>query len=73
MKKVYKLIDLDCANCAAKMSDACSKLDHVEKCSFNFMTQKMTLNCDEQYLDETLTQIQHICKKIEPDMEIVLD
>ena len=29
MKKTFKLIDLDCANCAAKMEQAIGKLDGV--------------------------------------------
>ncbi|MCI8761565.1 MAG: heavy-metal-associated domain-containing protein, partial [Oscillospiraceae bacterium] len=29
MKKTFKLIDLDCANCAAKMEDAIKKLPGV--------------------------------------------
>lgn len=43
MKKVFKLKDLDCANCAAKMENAILKLDGVENASVNFMTQKLTL------------------------------
>ena len=29
MKKTYKLTDLDCANCAAKMETAIQKIDGV--------------------------------------------
>ena len=29
MKKMYMLEDLDCANCAAKMEEAISKIDGV--------------------------------------------
>ena len=29
MKKTFKLIDLDCANCAAKMEDAIRRIDGV--------------------------------------------
>ena len=41
MKKKFKLIDLDCANCAAKMEDAIKKIDGVEDANVSFMTQKM--------------------------------
>ena len=30
MKKTYKLENLDCANCAAKMETAINKMDDVE-------------------------------------------
>ena len=41
MKKKFKLIDLDCANCAAKMEDAIKKIDGVTDASVSLMTQKM--------------------------------
>ena len=40
MKKVFKLHELDCANCAAKMEAAIRKIAGVESASVNFMTQK---------------------------------
>ena len=43
MKKVYKLIDLDCANCAAKMENGIKELPEVEDCTVSFLTQKMTI------------------------------
>ena len=44
MKKHFKLQDLDCANCAAKMEDAIKKLDGVNDATVSFMTQKLTLS-----------------------------
>ena len=41
MKKVLKMQDLDCANCAAKMEDAIRKIDGVEQVSISFLAQKM--------------------------------
>ena len=40
MKKTYKMIDLDCANCAAKMEEAIKKIDGVTSASVSFMTQR---------------------------------
>ena len=37
MKKHFKLVDLDCANCAAKMEDAIKKIDGVQNASVSFM------------------------------------
>ena len=42
MKKTFKLEDLDCANCAAKMETAINKLEGVQKATVSFMTQKLT-------------------------------
>ncbi len=71
MRKVFKLQDLDCANCAAKMEDAIKKLDGVNSASMNFMTQKLVLDVEDGTLDTVLDEAEKICKKIEPDMVIL--
>ena len=43
MKKIFKLEDLDCANCAAKMEAAIAMVDGVESVSVNFFIQNLTL------------------------------
>ena len=72
MKKHFKLRDLDCANCAAKMEEAIKKLDGVNSATVSFMTQKLTLDADDASFDEILQQAVKICKKVEPDCTIVL-
>lgn len=72
MKKTFKLIDLDCANCAAKMEDAVKKIDGVENASVSFMTQKMTIEADDARFDDVVKEAVKVCKKVEPDCEIVL-
>ena len=54
MKKTYKLTDLDCANCAAKMENAIKKIDGVSDASVSFLTQKLVLEADESRLDDIL-------------------
>ena len=72
MKKTFKLIDLDCANCAAKMETAIKKIDGVADASVSFMAQKMTVEADDARFDSIMKQIVKACKKVEPDCEIVL-
>ncbi len=72
MKKVYKLENLDCANCAAKMEAAIKKIDGVEDASMSFMTQKLTIKADESRIDEIMKEAVKVCKKIEPDCTILL-
>lgn len=67
MKKKFKLTDLDCANCAAKMEDAIKKLDGVNDASVSFMMQKMTIDADDARFDEIMKEIVEVCKKVEPD------
>ncbi len=71
MKKVYKLEDLDCANCAAKMECAIAKLDGVNSASVSFIMQKMTVDIDEAREKEILDEIVKVCKKVEPDCRII--
>ena len=72
MKKHYKLQDLDCANCAAKMEAAIKKIDGVNDASVSFMSQKLTLDADDARFEEILKQAVKVCKKVEPDCVIVL-
>ncbi len=72
MKKTFKLIDLDCANCAAKMETAIKKIDGVTNASVSFMNQKMTIEADDARFDDIVKEAVKVCKKVEPDCEIVL-
>ncbi len=71
MKKVYRLKDLDCANCAAKMERAISKIDGVNEANVSFMSQKLTVDLDEARVESIVDEIVRVCKKIEPDCIIV--
>ena len=71
MRKVYKLENLDCANCAAKMEDAIKKIEGVQNASMRFMTQKLVIEADEANMDSIVEQAVQVCKKIEPDMTIL--
>lgn len=67
MKKIIRLEDLDCANCAAKMENSVRKIDGVGDATVSFMNQKMTLELDEERADEILKEVRRVCGKIEPD------
>ena len=67
MKKKFKLTDLDCANCAAKMEDAIKKLDGVNDASVSFMMQKMTIDADDARFEEIMKEVVEVWKKVEPD------
>ncbi len=72
MKKKFKMQDLDCANCAAKMEEAIKKIDGVEDATVSFMMQKLTIEADESRMDEIMEQVVAVCKKVEPDCKILL-
>lgn len=67
MKKKFKLQDLDCANCAAKMETAIKKIQGVSDANVSFMTQKMTIEADESRFDEIMKEVVAVCRRVEPD------
>ena len=72
MKKKFKLQDLDCANCAAKMEESIKKIDGVNDAVVSFMTQKMTVDADDERFDEIMDEVVRGCAKVEPDCQIRL-
>lgn len=72
MKKKFKMVDLDCANCAAKMENAIKKIDGVTDANVSFMAQKLTIEADDARFDEIMKEVVAVCKKVEPDCEIQL-
>lgn len=71
MKKTYKLIDLDCANCAAKMERAIAKIDGVQAVSVSFMSQRLTIEADDDRMESIIDEVVKVCHKVEPDCTIV--
>ena len=71
MKKVYRLKDLDCANCAAKMERNIRKVKGVNDASVNFLTQKMTVDAEDSRFEEIMDEVVKLCRRVEPDCVIV--
>ena len=71
MKKTFKLIDLYCANCAAKMENNIRKIDGVADATVSFMAQKMTVEADDDRFESIMDEVVKVCRKVEPDCEIV--
>ena len=72
MKKTFKLEDLDCANCAAKMENAIRKLDGVRSVSVNYFTQKLILEAEDEAFDGVLKEAVKCIAKVEPDCRVLL-
>ena len=72
MKKTYK-IDVDCANCAAKMEQAAKDTAGVADCVVNYMALKMIVEFEEGAdVKAVMQDVLKSCKKIEDDCEIFL-
>lgn len=72
MKKTYK-IDIDCANCAAKMEAAANKVDGVKEASVNFMALKMNVEFEDG-ADEAavMKKVRKVCRKVDDDAEVYI-
>lgn len=71
MKRIYRIEELDCANCAAKMEREINRIDGVNEAVISFMTQKLTIDADDNRFDEILKKAQKVCKKIESGAKII--
>ncbi|MDD6883100.1 MAG: cation transporter [Eubacteriales bacterium] len=71
MKKTFKLQDLDCANCAAKMEAAIRKIDGVKAANISFMTQRLVLEAEDERFEEILQSAVKAVAKIEPECKIL--
>lgn len=71
MRKTFKLEDLECADCAAKMENGIKKIDGVNDVAISFMTQKLMLDADDARFDAILSEAERVCKKVEPDVAVV--
>ena len=70
MEKSFRLIDLDCANCAAKMERGINKIKGVNEATVNFMAQKLIIDIDDDKFDSIMDEVEKTIKKIEPDCKV---
>lgn len=63
MKKTYKLENLCCANCAAKIETAINKISGIDNATIAFMAQRLTIDAENQ--DAVLPDVEKAIKKIE--------
>lgn len=71
MKKIFKMEDLDCANCAMKMEEAIRKIDGVEKVDISFIQQRLSVTARDEDFDDIMKEAAKVCRKIEPDCRIL--
>ncbi len=73
MKMTFKLEDLDCANCAAKMEHAINKLDDVKHATVSFMTQRLSVEVEDGTdFDAVMEQVKKTIARVEPDCKVVM-
>ena len=70
MEKTYK-IEVDCANCAAKMEEAAKNTEGVADAAVSFMTLKMKVTFEDGADEKAvMKKVLKACRKVEPDCDI---
>lgn len=72
MKKTFKIEELDCPNCAAKLEKAISGIEGVRKASVSFIAGKMIIEADEADLDGIIAKIPSVAKKTIPECTVII-
>lgn len=72
MIKSFKLVNLECANCAAKMENDIAKIKGVDDAKVAFMSSRLKISfADGADTEEVLEQAQTIVSGYEKDCRIV--
>ena len=66
----YKIVGLDCANCANELEESLRKIDLIENVSISFMMERLNFSCNEDNLNTALKQIKKVIRREEPDVTI---
>lgn len=73
MKKTYR-IEVDCANCAAKMEETVKKTPGVKDATVSFMTLKMKVEFEDGADEEKVIELaKKNVKKVDDDCVIYTD
>ncbi len=69
MKKTYK-VEVDCPTCASKLEKCVLKIDGVQDCKVNVMTQKLSIEADPDKQESIIRQVVKEMKDIDDDVVI---
>ncbi|MBQ9946270.1 MAG: cation transporter [Clostridia bacterium] len=72
MKKTFKIEDLDCPNCAAKLEKAIGSIEGVTRAGVSFIAQKMIIEAEEKDMESIVKQIPAVAKKTIPECRVII-
>lgn len=72
MKKTFRLEELDCAACAAKMETAIRKIPGVDSAYVSFVAQKLSIEAEDGLFPEILEKAVKIIARVEPDCRVII-
>lgn len=70
MRRTWNVEGLDCANCAAKVEQAVSRLEEVKEARLDFMNQKLTVVVKDGQDESCWDKIEQTAIQMEPDITL---
>ena len=67
VKKVYRVENLDCANCASKVEAALNALPEVQEAVLTYATMQLRITAEDP--DALLPKLQEAAQKVEPEVK----
>lgn len=71
MRKVFKIENIDCPNCARKMEIAANKVDGVNKVTVNYMAGKLIVDAKDDGFTDIVNNIAKAIKNIDYECEVI--
>ena len=68
-KKIYRIENLDCANCAAKAEARIQRVPGVREATITFATMQLRLTAEDP--DALLPQVLAAAREVEPDIRFL--
>lgn len=68
--KIFKITDIDCADCARKMEERANRKVEDVTVTVNFLTERLSITAPATKFDEKFKEIEKQMRKIERDFEI---
>ena len=69
MKIKFKVLGLDCPNCAAKLASMIEAKDGIESAKINFLAEKLTV--ESELAEEAILALVRVeAKKFDPDVTV---
>ena len=65
MKITYRIEELDCAHCAAKIENEISKIAGIQKANVNYLSEKIIIVASEE-IPGLFEKVKAIAEKTEP-------
>ncbi|MDR1629862.1 MAG: cation transporter [Oscillospiraceae bacterium] len=70
MKRAFRLEGLDCAVCASKIETGVRAIAGVSAAQLNFMTARLVIEGDDANVEDIISKMKKIVKKVDPDIII---